>query len=69
MPVMGFALNRLAFLMESASHSGVSVRGFSGPTNSKKKKEETLTTSITNARVFSSTGLEDTTTCIDTKKQ
>lgn len=41
MPVMGFALNRLAFLMESASHSGVSVRGFSGPTNSKKKRRNT----------------------------
>ena len=33
MPVMGFALSRFAFLIESASHSGVSVRGFSGPTN------------------------------------
>ena len=32
-PVMGLALCRNRFLSESALHSGVRVRGFSGPTN------------------------------------
>ena len=37
-PEIGFDFSRFAFLTESACHSGVSVRGFSGPTDKGKKK-------------------------------
>jgi len=45
-PEIGFDFSRFAFLTESACHSGVSVRGFSGPTDKGKKKVLTCFNSV-----------------------